>query len=129
MVAYGIGILPLILDLHDTHPPVTQPWYADDTGSGNNFADIRSHLLDLMVCVLPGGYFPEYTNIIFFVTLKNVPQEEAYLRGMGLSMVNESRYPGGFICDQAAEMAWIEEKYQGWTASMEVMTEVERRHL
>ena len=82
-----------------------------------------------MVCVLPGGYFPEYTNIIFFVTLKKIPREEAYLRGMGLSVVNGSCYPGGFICDQSADMAWIEETYQGWTASMEVMTEVERRHL
>ena len=34
MITYGIGVIPLIIELRDTHPCVTQPWYADDTGVG-----------------------------------------------------------------------------------------------
>ena len=34
MIAYGIGVLPLIQELWDAHPRVTQPWYDDDTGAG-----------------------------------------------------------------------------------------------
>ena len=34
MIAYGIGVLPLIRELRNDHPRVTQPWYADDTGAG-----------------------------------------------------------------------------------------------
>ena len=34
MIAYGIGVLPLIKYLQDTHPRVTQLWYADDAGAG-----------------------------------------------------------------------------------------------
>ena len=37
MVAYGLGILLLIQELQKDHPRVTQPWYADDAGSGGNF--------------------------------------------------------------------------------------------
>ena len=32
MIAYGIGVPPLIRDLRRDHPYVTQPWYADDAG-------------------------------------------------------------------------------------------------
>ena len=34
MIAYGIGVLPLIWELREAHPRVTQPWYADDAGAG-----------------------------------------------------------------------------------------------
>ena len=34
MIAYGIGVLPLIRELWDTHPRVTQPCYDDDAGTG-----------------------------------------------------------------------------------------------
>ena len=33
MIAYGIGVLPLIRELREAHPRVTQPWYADDAGA------------------------------------------------------------------------------------------------
>ena len=40
MVAYELGILPLIHELRQTHPGVTQPWYADDAGAGGTFGGI-----------------------------------------------------------------------------------------
>ena len=30
MVAYGLGILPLIRELRNSCPGITQPWYADE---------------------------------------------------------------------------------------------------
>ena len=36
MIAYGIGVLPLIRDLRRSHTRVTQPWYADDAGAGGS---------------------------------------------------------------------------------------------
>ena len=36
IISYGIGVLPLIRELRYTHPCVTQPWYADDAGAGEN---------------------------------------------------------------------------------------------
>ena len=55
MIAYGLGILPLIRDLWTAHPRVTQPWYTDDAGSGGTFAGICQHLDDLMVQGPPRG--------------------------------------------------------------------------
>ena len=34
MIAYGIWVLPLIRELREAHPCVTQPWYTDDAGEG-----------------------------------------------------------------------------------------------
>ena len=49
MIAYGIGVLPLIIDLRRAHPRVMQPWYADDTGAGGEFCDIMAHFRDLQL--------------------------------------------------------------------------------
>ena len=42
MIAYGIGVLPLIRVLRLDHPQVYQPWYADDAGAGGRFKDIMA---------------------------------------------------------------------------------------
>ena len=47
MIAYGIGVLPLIRELREAHPRVTQPWYADDAGVGGTFAEVQAHFQDL----------------------------------------------------------------------------------
>ena len=41
MIAYDIGVLPLIRELQGAHPHVTQPWYADDTEAGGEFTHIN----------------------------------------------------------------------------------------
>ena len=43
MIAYGIGILPLIQELRDAHPRVTQPWCADDARAVGTFAKVQAH--------------------------------------------------------------------------------------
>ena len=47
MIAYGIGVLPLIRELQDAHLRVTQTWYVDDAGAGGTFQHILEHSRDL----------------------------------------------------------------------------------
>ena len=47
MIAYGIGVLPLIRELQNAHPWFTQTWYADGVGAGGMFQQILEHLQDL----------------------------------------------------------------------------------
>ena len=84
MITYGLGFLPLIQDLRAAHPRVTQLWYADDAGAGENFADIRLHLDDLMLQGPLQGYFPELTKIILIVSLRNVLRAEDFFRRYAL---------------------------------------------
>ena len=47
MIAYGIGVLPLIRELRDAHPRVTQPWYNYDAGAGGTFQQVQAHFRDM----------------------------------------------------------------------------------
>ena len=40
IIAYGIRVLPLIRELREAHPRITQPWYADDAGARGKFTNI-----------------------------------------------------------------------------------------
>ena len=82
MIAYGIGVLPLIRVLRSDHPQVYQPWYADDAGAGGEFRDIMAHFRDLQLKGPARGYFPEPTKSILVDSEKNVPRANAYFRGM-----------------------------------------------
>ena len=61
MIAYGIGVPPLIRELRGAHPQVTQPWYVDDTGAGGKLQKILEQFKDLQARGLARGYYPEPT--------------------------------------------------------------------
>ena len=113
IITYGICTLPLIRELREVHPKVTELWYANETGAGRNFAASRLHLEDLMVSGPPKGYLPDPTNRLLVVSEKNAMQEEYYFRGLGLKLFTGSRNISGFISDQATYIEWLADKVRG----------------
>ena len=112
MMNYGIGLLPLIRELVEAHNRVTQPWYADDTGSGGTLHHILVHLRDMQARGPPRGYFPDPTKSILVVAPSNVAMVEEFFRGMGLKIVTGGWYLGGFIGHGAAEKIWLAGKVE-----------------
>ena len=55
MITYGIEVFPLIQELRNAPPRITQPCYADDTGAGGNLGKIISRFKDLQVRGPPQG--------------------------------------------------------------------------
>ena len=49
MIAYGIGILPLIKNLKQEVTDVTQTWYADAAGDLGTFARLETYF-DSLTC-------------------------------------------------------------------------------
>ena len=94
MIAYGIGVLPLIRVLRRDHPQVMQPWYTADAGAGGNFEAVMAHFRDLQLKGLARGYFPDPTKSILVVSEQNVPRATEYFQGMGMKIVTWSRYLG-----------------------------------
>ena len=76
MIAYGIWVLPLISELQGAHPPVTQPWYADEAGAGGKFKNILKHIRDLQAREPSRGYYSEPTKSIFVVATGNIARVE-----------------------------------------------------
>ena len=72
MMAYGIGILPLIKNLKRETPDSRQPWYDDNDEALVTFAIIENYF-DLLTCQGPGrGYYPELYMSVLIVCLKNL---------------------------------------------------------
>ena len=128
MITYGIGVLPLIRDLWDAHPRVTQLWYADDLGAGGTFERILSHLWDLQARGVPRGSFLEPTKNILVVAPRNVARADEFFREMGMTLVTGTRYLGGLIGDREAKDKWLSEKMQGWAESAKIISGVACKH-
>ena len=128
MIAYGIGVLPLIRVLQVDHPQVYQPWYADDAGAWGRFQDIMAHFRDLQLKGPARGYFSNPTKSILVVSEKNVPRAKAYFRGMGIKVVTGSRYLGGYIGELETEAQWVKEKVEGWSDSVRTLSGVAHKH-
>ena len=67
IIAYGIGILPLIENLKPAIPDVTQPWYADYDGDLGAFERIETYFDSLTRQVPVWGYHPKPTKSVLIV--------------------------------------------------------------
>ena len=59
MVAYIIGILPLIKNPKSGFPGVTQPWYTDDAGALGTFTNVELNFNLIKQFSLGRGYYPK----------------------------------------------------------------------
>ena len=128
MIAYGIGILPLIRELWGAHPRITQLWYADDAGAGGKFLHILAHLRDLKLRGPTRGYYSELTKSILVEALQNVSRAEEFFHGIGIKVVTGNRYLGGFIGEIKAEKMCLPGKVTGWAESVGTLAGVSRKH-
>jgi hypothetical protein len=68
MIAYTIGVLPLIKKLKVEFPTMHQPWYVDDAGVGANFAHIWAMFKLLLELAPDYGYHSEPSKSILVVS-------------------------------------------------------------
>ena len=59
MFCYGIGLLPLILQLKAEFPTANKEWYADDGANATHFKTIRAYFLRLQELGPPFGYYAD----------------------------------------------------------------------
>ena len=122
MIAYDIGVLPLIQELREAHPHVTQP--EDDTGGGG---EIRANPRTL----------PGHTGLGTTAGILPVTEHENLGRSpvecvLGQGIIQENgeqgrhriRYIGGFVGNREAEDNWMEEKVQGWVELVKALSGV-----
>ena len=128
MIAYGIGVLPLIRELREAHPRVTQPWYADDAGAEGTFQQVHEHFRDLQVRGPARGYYLDPTKSILVVALGNVAWDEEHIWGLGIRVVTGHRYLGVFIGDADAERGWLRGEIRGCTESVKFLAGVAHKH-
>ena len=62
MVAYGIGVLPLIKRLKATYPDVTRTWYTENAGALGTYKNIELYLI-------------QYNNLAWVMGITPDPQQ------------------------------------------------------
>ena len=67
MIAYRIGIPPIIKNLKREIPDVTQPWYADNSGALGTFARLETYFDSLTRQGLGRGFHPEPSKRLLIV--------------------------------------------------------------
>ncbi len=71
MVAYGLGILPLICELKACVTNVNQPWYADHAGARGIFDALQCYMAQLQTLGLQHSYYPEPSKSILVLSPQN----------------------------------------------------------
>ena len=72
MVAYGVGVLPLIKNLKAAHPDVTQTCYAEDVEALGTFVKIGGFFNSLTQAGPEHGYYPVPTKSVLTLHLDNI---------------------------------------------------------
>ena len=128
MVAYGLSLLPLIRQLKDEFPDVFQPWYANDAGGGEQFAQIRSYFLRLVELGPKYGYFPEPSKSILAVREHSKEAAKTYFADLGFTIVTGARYLGGFVSKDLDQTLWVEAQAKKWPDAVGVLAYVAENH-
>ena len=95
MIAYGIGILPLIKNLKQDIPDVTQPWYADGNRALGTFERLETYFYLLTRQGSVRGYYPEPSKRVIIVRPDNLEAGKVFGARHGFKVCTGTRYLGG----------------------------------
>jgi hypothetical protein len=120
MVAYGIGVLPLIRRLKQEFPGVKQSWYDNDhAGTGAHFPVLRQFFERLQEIVGPSyGHYPEPSKSILIVQPSNKDTAQKEFQDLGFKVMTGSCYLGGFRGEKDKQDDWMQELTLKWTAAI-----------
>ena len=114
IVAYGVGIIPLIKFLKSTYPDVTQPWYTDDAEELGIFDNFNRYLNSLKFNGLYWGYYPKPTKISLIVHPNNLEVGELFGQCRVFKVCIGARYLGGYIRDDKSKGDWLKKLMDKW---------------
>ena len=123
MIAYGIGILPLIKNLKREISGVTRPWYADDTRVLGTFSRIETYFNLLTFQGLVHGYYPKPSKSVLIVHPENIKAEKYFSARHGFKVCTGARYLGKCIRDDESKSNWLRERTLTWEKKISTISE------
>ena len=122
MIAYSIGILPLINNLKREIPNVTQTWYDDNAWALGTFARLDTYFNSLTRQGLGRGYHPEPTKSVLIVRPENLEAEKVFWRRHVFKMCTGARYLGGYLRDNKFKRDWLREHTLMWEKNINTIS-------
>ena len=114
MIAYGIGILPLIKRLKSKFPDVIHPWYADDAGALGKFSNVELYFNLLKLFGMGCGYFSKPSKSVLIVHPDNIESVKRFGFSHGFKVCTDVRYIGGFIRYDDSKCDWLKLYKETW---------------
>ena len=97
IIAYGIGILPLIKNLKQELPKINHPWYHDNAGALGRFVIIDIYF-NLLTCQeLECSYYPKPSKSILIIHPDNIEAIKLLGARHWFKVCTGARYLGGYI--------------------------------
>ena len=117
MFLYAVGTMPLIRLLKN--PSLwTQIWYADDASACGKLSHIR-RWFDLLLEVGPGfGYYPNPRKCSIVVGSTSRSAAEHLFGSLGVEVVCDHRFLGGFLGGASARDAFVLAKVDQWVSDI-----------
>ena len=114
MIAYRIGILPLIKNLKQEILDVTHPWYAGIARALGMFAILETYLDSLTRQGPRRRFYPEPSKSKLIVRPENLEAEKKLGARHGFKVCTGARYLGGCIGDNEYKCDWLRERTLTW---------------
>ena len=114
MIAYRIGILPLIKNLKQAIHEVTQTWYADDARFFGTFTIIERYFYLLTLQGLGRRYYPEPYKSVLIVRPNNLEAGKVFGACHGFKVCTGARYPGSYIGADESKRDLLRERMMTW---------------
>ena len=110
MIAYGIGILPLMNNLKHDITDIPHPYYADDDRALCTFEKIDTYV-DSLKHQGPGrGYHPEPSKSILILQPENLEARKVFGARHGFKVCTGTHYLGGYIGDDKSKRNWLRKR-------------------
>ena len=122
MIAYGISILPLINNIKQEIPDVTQPWYSDDAGDLGTFTIIETYFNSLTRQGPGRGYYPKMSKSILIVHPENLKAGKEFGARHGFKVCTGTHYLRGYIKDNDYKSNWLRECTLAWDKSIDTIS-------
>ncbi len=113
MLAYAVGILPLIRRLKDFRHHI-QSWYADDSACSGALQRIRNWFDRLLVEGPSYGYFAEPSKSTLVVKERYFDKAKALFADLEVDIVLASRFLGSCVGDPEGIQRFVRSKVDGW---------------
>ena len=125
MTSYGIGTLPLLLDLKASVSQVSQAGFADDLQGGGKVQKTREWFDVLEEKGPKYGYNDEPSKSHLIVKPEILEEAQEIFKGTGVNVTAHGKKQlGAVIGSDAYRIEFVEEKIQEWTSQIEVLSEI-----
>ena len=122
MISYMIHIFPLIKNLKQDIPDVTQPWCADDDGALGTFAIIDTYFYSLTRQCPECRYYPKLSKSAMIMHLENIEARKEFEARHVFKVCTGTSYLGDYIRVEKSKSDCMRECTLMWETNIKTIS-------